>query len=614
VELPLDSRSDVVGQRFRGAGRMPAKITLVNLDGPGEGFNDPAAPDPASAGGGNTGATLGEQRLIAFQRAADIWGRFIDSSITIRVGAQFDPLDCGVAGTTLGQAGPSVFIRNFVGAPRPGTWYPIALANAMFGADLAPATDDIDAQFNSSIGTTCAFPAVWYYGLDADPPDKTIDFVTVVLHELGHGLGFLSTVDLGTGAKFLGFDDAYMLNLEDHTTGLIYPEMTDAERVAASTATGDLHWVGANVAAAGAGLAAGLDPPSGHVEMFAPDPQDPGSSVSHFSTSVEPDESMEPFFIDTNHGPGLARDLMADIGWTTVARDAVSDFGGDGTSDILWRNLSTGNTIAWLMNGFAKGARSIGAPATAWRVEGLGDFDGIGKSDILWRNTETGSTVIWQMNGFSTKAVAGIGAPPLVWQIAGLGDFNGDGMSDILWRNASTGANIIWQMTGLAWDAVGSIPGVPPAWRVAGIGDFDGDGSADILWRNSGAGVGVIWKMSESTWVATASIGLVPLHWLVAGVGDFDGDGTDDILWRNIENGRAVIWRMLGLGQESAVPIGTVSAAWQIERPGDYDGDGKSDILWRNSGTGNTIIWQMNGFATEAAQSIGAPSAVWAVQ
>jgi hypothetical protein len=587
VELPLDSRSDVVGQRFRGAGRMPAKISLVNLDGPGEGFNDPAAPDPASAGGGNTGATLGEQRLIAFQASRS------------------------------GSARSSI------------RW---------IAASRAPRSDKRAQAFSSAISserrdpapgiqlpwpTRCSVPT-WLPEQTTSTPSSTVrsarhahfrlSGTTASTRILRTRPSTSSTVDLGTGAKFLGFDDAYMLNLEDHTTGLIYPEMTDAERVAASTATGDLHWVGANVAAAGAGLAAGLDPPSGHVEMFAPDPQDPGSSVSHFSTSVEPDESMEPFFIDTNHGPGLARDLMADIGWTTVARDAVSDFGGDGTSDILWRNLSTGNTIAWLMNGFAKGARSIGAPATAWRVEGLGDFDGIGKSDILWRNTETGSTVIWQMNGFSTKAVAGIGAPPLVWQIAGLGDFNGDGMSDILWRNASTGSNIIWQMTGLAWDAVGSIPGVPPAWRVAGIGDFDGDGSADILWRNSGAGVGVIWKMSESTWVATASIGLVPLHWLVAGVGDFDGDGTDDILWRNIENGRAVIWRMLGLGQESAVPIGTVSAAWQIERPGDYDGDGKSDILWRNSGTGNTIIWQMNGFATEAAQSIGAPSAVWAVQ
>lgn len=43
-----------------------ATITVVNLDGPGEGFNDPSAPDAASTAGGNAGATLGAQRLIGF--------------------------------------------------------------------------------------------------------------------------------------------------------------------------------------------------------------------------------------------------------------------------------------------------------------------------------------------------------------------------------------------------------------------------------------------------------------------------------------------------------------------------------------------------------------------
>jgi hypothetical protein len=58
-----------------------ATITVVNLDGAGEGFNDPSAPDAASTAGGNTGASLGDQRLIAFQRAAEIWGQFVESSV-----------------------------------------------------------------------------------------------------------------------------------------------------------------------------------------------------------------------------------------------------------------------------------------------------------------------------------------------------------------------------------------------------------------------------------------------------------------------------------------------------------------------------------------------------
>ena len=56
-----------------------ATVTVINLDGPGEGFNDPSPADPASTAGGNNGATLGAQRLVAFQRAANIWGSFLQA-------------------------------------------------------------------------------------------------------------------------------------------------------------------------------------------------------------------------------------------------------------------------------------------------------------------------------------------------------------------------------------------------------------------------------------------------------------------------------------------------------------------------------------------------------
>jgi hypothetical protein len=138
-----------------------------------------------------------------------------------------------------------------------------------------------------------------------------------VLHELGHRLGFLALVNLATGQKLLGFDDAYMAFLEDHSTGELYPDMSNAERVTASTATGDLHWVGPNVVAVSRQrLTAGVDP-NGHVEMFAPNPQQPWSSVSHFSTSLSPNELMEPRYTVPLHDVGLAKKLLADIGWLT---------------------------------------------------------------------------------------------------------------------------------------------------------------------------------------------------------------------------------------------------------------------------------------------------------
>ena len=32
----------------------------------------------------------------------------------------------------------------------------------------------------------------------------------------------------------------------------------------------------------------------------------------------------------------------------------ITDLDGDGKSDLVWRNMSTGATRAWLMNGVAK--------------------------------------------------------------------------------------------------------------------------------------------------------------------------------------------------------------------------------------------------------------------
>ena len=293
-----------------------ATITIVNADGPGEGFNDTSPRTPV---GGNNGTTLGQQRLNVFEYVADLWEQVISSGVEIKVEANFDTLDCNSLGAVLGSAGAATFIRNFVHAPVNDTWYPVALANKIAGFDLNP-DNDVIAQFNSAIGTTCPFPNVWYYGLDGNPPGGQIDLASVVLHEMGHGLGFATIVDLATGQKGLGtgFDDVFMLKLEDHSTAKIYPSMSNAERVTASKDSGDLHWKGAAVVAASSRLSAGRHSPSGHVRMYAPNPQEPGSSVSHWDTILSPNEIMEPSYTGANHDVGLMRELFQDLGWGTV--------------------------------------------------------------------------------------------------------------------------------------------------------------------------------------------------------------------------------------------------------------------------------------------------------
>jgi hypothetical protein len=139
----------MLGVMGNGKAAADANIVIINLDGPGEGFNDPT---PASPVGGNKGKTLGAQRLIAFQHAAKIWGDTLDSNVTIRVQAAFNPLAPGV----LGSAGAISASRDFAGVGQfPGvefadTWYGAALANKRAGVDLEPGTNDINAQFSSN--------------------------------------------------------------------------------------------------------------------------------------------------------------------------------------------------------------------------------------------------------------------------------------------------------------------------------------------------------------------------------------------------------------------------------------------------------------------------------
>src|SRR5947199_3873676 len=87
-----------------------ATFVIVNNDGAGEGFNDPT---PAAPVGGNTGTTVGQQRLNVFAKAGQIWDSILQSPITIRVQASFDPLSCSATSGVLGGAGANVLDSDF---------------------------------------------------------------------------------------------------------------------------------------------------------------------------------------------------------------------------------------------------------------------------------------------------------------------------------------------------------------------------------------------------------------------------------------------------------------------------------------------------------------------
>jgi hypothetical protein len=228
-----------------------ATIGIVNGDPAGVGFNDPTV---VAQLGGNTGTTLGAQRLIAFQAAANKWGATLTSVPAIRVLATWEALTCTATGAVLGSAGATEVFRDFPGAPRGNAWFGKAETSAIFGADPDPTTADIRARFNINLGNAgCLTGIVFYLGLDNNH-GSNIDLVTVLTHEFGHGLGFQTYTNGRTGAQLAGIPSIWDYFLLDSTTGLTWDQMTDAQRAASSLKTGKLAWMGGNVNAAAPGV------------------------------------------------------------------------------------------------------------------------------------------------------------------------------------------------------------------------------------------------------------------------------------------------------------------------------------------------------------------------
>ena len=298
-------------------------------------------------------------------------------------------------------------------------------------------------------------------------------------------------------------------------------------------------------------------------------------------------------FLNSDGAAGVNLTLGAHI-------TGLNDFNGDGHSDILFRNNMSGVFSTWAIGGNAVANYEIRNVITAtvdpaYALQGTMDLNGDGISDLVWRNSSTGVFSIWISLGstFSQNTYTD-GTVSNFYTMAAFGDFNGDGKDDILFRGQG-GVLTEWQSNGGAFNQNTFLTtSVDNTWHVQSVGDFDGDGKADILWRNN-AGVITIWSSTGSAFnVNTYVDGTVSTTWHVMLTADFNGDGREDVLFRN-DNGAFTEWQSFGSDFNKNVYINsTVNNTWHPVGAFDFNNDGKADLLWR-SDTGAFSIWQSTG-------------------
>jgi hypothetical protein len=240
--------------------------------------------------------------------ALSIWESELISTVPIRVRVEWRSLRPGV----LGEAIWGSAYANFGGEPEMNTFYPVALAEKLAGRQLnAPDEPDIIATFNSETS--------WYFGLDGNTPAGKMDFVTIVLHEIAHGLGFTHSYRVNGPTGTLGLSSgtsvaplAFDLFVEDQTQKNLFQEF-DAPSAAL-----------ANALQSGALFFRSAEGPL--PRLYAPSTFSAGSSISHldeatYNGSGDANRLMTPqiAMAEAIHDPGdVVRDIFATLGWITT--------------------------------------------------------------------------------------------------------------------------------------------------------------------------------------------------------------------------------------------------------------------------------------------------------
>ncbi len=276
-------------------GENGATFNITYTDADGTGFNDTV-----------NGAT----RRRSFEAAVTAWSKVIKAPQPIAIAASMHTLDDGDNNpqtVLLATAGPTDFwvIED--------TATPSSLAWQKLGGKYDNASpSDITVNVNDQ--------ADWDYAVNGVSAEGKFSFVYTLMHELAHGLGMVDSFDAATGNLLndpIPFSYDRFVNKGYGAPNLVMNHASEEKK--RDLKSNDLFFNGANANQASQQSIRPLP----MIKLYAPDPHQAGSSVSHVEQELYADLQtglMTPvgFGQGSNLIDTLTLSIMKDLGYELV--------------------------------------------------------------------------------------------------------------------------------------------------------------------------------------------------------------------------------------------------------------------------------------------------------
>jgi hypothetical protein len=230
--------------------------------------------------------TISAEARHAAQYAMSLWSGYLKSDVPIRIFITEKPMGTGV----LASAYPGSMLHGFEGST-PNVLYPVALAEKIARKELN-STSQYDIVVNISDNHS-----MWYYGTDGNTPANKYDLVTIVMHEITHGLGYTGSMKINELEQGeWGFFEQQMPTVYDLRVINASDNFLTNETLFRNPSLALRHNYTSNNLYFHSPISLLNNPDDGNPRLYAPSSFHKGSSICHLD--------------DDTYGPGNINSLM----------------------------------------------------------------------------------------------------------------------------------------------------------------------------------------------------------------------------------------------------------------------------------------------------------------